>query len=262
MTQDFWMILNSAQTWVQNTHHHKCGESESWNVMNRVFWGWSKLQMPKKNDACFIKAAGCVKVSQYVCPKTVRQERIINGHGSAPIVSIVGWINIHKPTSLERQPHRFWMTHRQIIKWIKRLWILILMFIYSLHVVPWHIPVYFPYYPSNIWVNGGFGIYWELRTYPSIIPVDPISKTIKPHSQWNIACQVPLIFPVTDFQHPVVTPATLLAEASQLAHLGENITDLVSEGSMLLAWLTVDGRNPARNPAPWMPWMVETCWNG
>ena len=50
------------------------------------------IQAPnaKKNDACFIKAAGCVKVSQYVCPKTVRQERIINGHGSAPIVSIVG----------------------------------------------------------------------------------------------------------------------------------------------------------------------------
>lgn len=50
---------------------------------------------------------------------------------------------------------------------------------------------------------------------------------------------VPLIFPVTDFQHPVVTPATLLADhwASQLAHLGENITDLVSEGSMLVAVL-------------------------
>eukprot|EP00434_Breviolum_minutum_P011972 symbB.v1.2.010556.t1/scaffold694.1/size172116/19 len=50
---------------------------------------------------------------------------------------------------------------------------------------------------------------------------------------------VPLMFPVTDFQHPVVTPATLLADhwASQLANLGENIQDLVSEGSMLVAIL-------------------------
>ena len=47
---------------------------------------------------------------------------------------------------------------------------------------------------------------------------------------------VPLLFPVTDFQHPVVTPATLLADhwASQLARLGADIQDLVSEGSMLL----------------------------
>lgn len=48
---------------------------------------------------------------------------------------------------------------------------------------------------------------------------------------------VPLMFPVTDFQHPVVTPATLLADhwASQLANLGENIQDLVSEGSMFFS---------------------------
>lgn len=45
---------------------------------------------------------------------------------------------------------------------------------------------------------------------------------------------VTLLFPCTDFQHPVVTPATLLADhwASQLAQLGEGIEDLVSEGSM------------------------------
>ncbi|CAE7758442.1 NOP14 [Symbiodinium necroappetens] len=50
---------------------------------------------------------------------------------------------------------------------------------------------------------------------------------------------VPLLFPVTDFQHPVVTPATLLADhwASQLARLGADIQDLVSEGSMLLCTL-------------------------
>ena len=52
---------------------------------------------------------------------------------------------------------------------------------------------------------------------------------------------VPLLFPVTDFQHPVVTPATLLADhwASQLARLGADIQDLVSEGSMLLALLAL-----------------------
>ncbi|CAJ1337915.1 unnamed protein product [Effrenium voratum] len=46
---------------------------------------------------------------------------------------------------------------------------------------------------------------------------------------------VPWLFPVTDFQHPVVTPATILADhwASQLAALGENIQDLVSEATML-----------------------------
>lgn len=45
---------------------------------------------------------------------------------------------------------------------------------------------------------------------------------------------IPLIFPTTDFQHPVVTPATLLADhwALQLAQLGENIQELVSEGTM------------------------------
>eukprot|EP00913_Durusdinium_trenchii_P021136 g19860.t1 len=50
---------------------------------------------------------------------------------------------------------------------------------------------------------------------------------------------IPLIFPTTDFQHPVVTPATLLADhwALQLAQLGENIQELVSEGTMLLAVL-------------------------
>ena len=47
---------------------------------------------------------------------------------------------------------------------------------------------------------------------------------------------VPWLFPVTDFQHPVVTPATILADhwASQLAALGENIQDLVSEATMPL----------------------------
>ena len=46
---------------------------------------------------------------------------------------------------------------------------------------------------------------------------------------------IPLIFPVTDFQHPVVTPATLLCDhwANQLANLGENIQELVSEATML-----------------------------
>ena len=54
---------------------------------------------------------------------------------------------------------------------------------------------------------------------------------------------VPLLFPVTDFQHPVVTPATLLADhwASQLARLGADIQDLVSEGSMLPARTKVSG---------------------
>lgn len=42
---------------------------------------------------------------------------------------------------------------------------------------------------------------------------------------------IALLFPVTDFQHPIVTPAGLLADhwAAKLAALGESISDLISE---------------------------------
>eukprot|EP00931_Biecheleriopsis_adriatica_P049410 TRINITY_DN28584_c0_g1_i1.p1 TRINITY_DN28584_c0_g1~~TRINITY_DN28584_c0_g1_i1.p1 ORF type:complete len:821 (+),score=288.13 TRINITY_DN28584_c0_g1_i1:51-2513(+) len=57
----------------------------------------------------------------------------------------------------------------------------------------------------------------------------------------ELACLklVALLFPVTDFQHPIVSPALLLADhwAAQLAALGAGIEDLVSEGSML--WSTL-----------------------
>ena len=83
------MILNIAQTWVQNTPPQmwgirimKCHES---GVLRLI-----QAPSAKQSDACFTKAAGCVKVSQKKKKKTVRQKRIINGHGSAPIVSIFG----------------------------------------------------------------------------------------------------------------------------------------------------------------------------
>jgi len=50
---------------------------------------------------------------------------------------------------------------------------------------------------------------------------------------------IALLFPVTDFQHPVTTPAALLADhwAARLAALGVGISDLVSEGVFLLGVL-------------------------
>eukprot|EP00930_Biecheleria_cincta_P049401 TRINITY_DN34611_c0_g1_i1.p1 TRINITY_DN34611_c0_g1~~TRINITY_DN34611_c0_g1_i1.p1 ORF type:complete len:806 (+),score=195.64 TRINITY_DN34611_c0_g1_i1:86-2503(+) len=57
----------------------------------------------------------------------------------------------------------------------------------------------------------------------------------------ELACLklIAMLFPVTDFQHPVVTPALLLADhwAAQLASMGAGIEDLVSEATML--WETL-----------------------
>lgn len=53
----------------------------------------------------------------------------------------------------------------------------------------------------------------------------------------ELACLklIAMLFPVTDYQHPVVTPALLLADhwAAQLANMGAGIEDLVSEATML-----------------------------
>jgi len=80
----------------------------------------------------------------------------------------------------------------------------------------------------------------EAKTYFSA-KLEALDPGIPPKAE-EFACLklVALLFPVTDFAHPVVAPAVVLADhwAAQLAALGVGIQDLISEAFMLFEVLS------------------------
>jgi len=77
---------------------------------------------------------------------------------------------------------------------------------------------------------------------------------------------VTLLFPVTDMQHPIATPAALLADhwASKIAALGAGITDLVSDAMLLWEVLRAFVAPGQRFSAAYFTLgvaILETCWS-
>eukprot|EP00927_Polykrikos_kofoidii_P007155 TRINITY_DN12908_c0_g1_i1.p1 TRINITY_DN12908_c0_g1~~TRINITY_DN12908_c0_g1_i1.p1 ORF type:complete len:867 (+),score=182.09 TRINITY_DN12908_c0_g1_i1:64-2664(+) len=76
---------------------------------------------------------------------------------------------------------------------------------------------------------------------------------------------ISIVFPTTDFQHPITTPAALLADhwAARVAALGAGITDLVSDALMLWDVLySFVGTSGRFSPAFFQlgAALLETCW--
>lgn len=77
---------------------------------------------------------------------------------------------------------------------------------------------------------------------------------------------IAMLFPTTDFQHPVCTPAQILAShwASNIAALGTGITDLISEGTLLwqvLYEFCIPGRRFCSSFFQLGAALLESCWS-